>query len=66
MILADTSVLIDFLRGINNRSTHTLDTLLAMNVPVGINVYIYQEVLQGAKTEKDYFPISQWFLVWVQ
>ena len=54
MILADTSVLIDFLQGRGTESGHRLKTVLQQGIPFGINSFIYQEVLQGAKSEKEY------------
>jgi hypothetical protein len=54
MILADTSVLIDFLEGRKTESRHRLKTVLQQGIPFGINSFIYQEVLQGAKSEKGY------------
>jgi predicted nucleic acid-binding protein len=49
MILADTSVLIDFLQGRETESGHRLKTVLQQGILFGINSFIYQEVLQGAK-----------------
>jgi predicted nucleic acid-binding protein len=54
MILADTSVLIDFLEGRETESGQRLKTVLQQGIPFGINPFIYQEVLQGAKSEKEY------------
>ena len=54
MILADTSVLVDFLQGRKTESGQRLKTVLQQGIPFGINSFIYQEVLQGAKSEKEY------------
>jgi predicted nucleic acid-binding protein len=54
MIFADTSVLIDFLEGRETESGQRLKTVLQQGIPFGINSFIYQEVLQGAKSEKEY------------
>ena len=54
MILADTSVLIDFLEGRETESGHRLKAVLQQGIPFGINSFIYQEVLQGAKSVKEY------------
>jgi len=54
MILVDTSVLIDFLKGQNNAKTLLFDEVLTRNIPFGISPYTLQEVLQGARNEKDY------------
>jgi predicted nucleic acid-binding protein len=54
MILVDTSVLIDYLKDVDNKSTEKFKEILEKGLPFGINNYIYQELLQGCKTEKDY------------
>lgn len=54
MILADTSVLIDYLKGLRNKKTECFDKLILENIPFGINKYIYQEILQGARDEKEF------------
>ncbi|OFW63840.1 MAG: twitching motility protein PilT [Actinobacteria bacterium RBG_19FT_COMBO_36_27] len=54
MVLVDTSVLIDYLAGNKNEKTKKFDEILNLNIPFGINFYIYQELLQGARTEKDF------------
>jgi predicted nucleic acid-binding protein len=54
MILVDTSVLIDFFRGKKNAATRRFRTVLEQNLPFGITSFIFQEVLQGAKTEREY------------
>lgn len=54
MILVDTSVIIGYIRGENDRGTEKFEEVLDLNLPYGINSYIYQEVLQGALTERDY------------
>jgi predicted nucleic acid-binding protein len=54
MILVDTSVLIDFLKGRKNEFSQKFKTVLQQGVPFGITSFTYQEVLQGAKSERDY------------
>jgi len=54
MILVDTSVLIDLFNGISNEPVNRMRDVLAHQIPFGITSVIYQEVLQGAKSEKDY------------
>lgn len=54
MILVDTSVLIDYLAGNKNEKTKKFDEILKLNIPFGINLCIYQELLQGTRTEKDF------------
>lgn len=67
MILVDTSVLVDFFKGVKNSAVNKFRSVLIQKIPFGINSFIYQEVLQGAKTEEEYhtlktYLISQHFL----
>lgn len=54
MILVDTSVLIDFFKGTDNESCDKFRSVLHRDIPFGINSVIFQEVLQGARSEKEY------------
>jgi predicted nucleic acid-binding protein len=54
MILVDTSVLIDFFKGTKNEASQKLRTVLQRGIPFGITSCIFQEVLQGAASEKEY------------
>jgi predicted nucleic acid-binding protein len=54
MILVDTSVLIDFLKGNDCKETRKLKKILKQKIPFGITSFIYQEVLQGAKSQQEY------------
>jgi predicted nucleic acid-binding protein len=54
MILVDTSVLIDFFRGTKNETAQKFEWVLQKGIPFGINSLIFQEVLQGAASEKEY------------
>ncbi len=54
MILVDTSVLVDYLKGTQTRKTELFDAVLERGIPFGISVYTYQEVLQGARDEREY------------
>jgi predicted nucleic acid-binding protein len=60
MILADTSVLIDFLKGSKTESGDKLRHILQQGIPFAINSFIFQEVLQGAKSEKEYRLLRQY------
>lgn len=51
MILVDTSVLIAFLKGIENEKVKKFEEAIQNNIPFGINNFIYQEILQGAKID---------------
>ena len=68
MILADTSVWIDFLNGTNSRHRRRLSRLIEEEEDVAITEIILTEVLQGIKSDKDFqrvknilmeFPIYQ-------
>ncbi|MBM4146603.1 MAG: PIN domain nuclease [Nitrospira sp.] len=54
MILVDTSVMIDYLSDNENDAMFKFQYVLENNIPFGINPFVYQEVLQGVKTEKDF------------
>lgn len=54
MILVDTSVLIDFLKGQTNAKTLLFEEILSREIPFGLSPYTFQEVLQGARNEKEY------------
>lgn len=54
MILVDTSVLIDFFKGSKNEATSRFKLILEQGLNFGITSQIFQEVLQGAKSEKEY------------
>lgn len=54
MILVDTSVLIDFFKGSKNEATLRFKLILEQGLNFGITSNIFQEVLQGAKSEKEY------------
>ena len=60
MILVDTSILIDYFRGIENKAIKTFNTVLDRSLPFGINQLIYLEVLQGSRTEKDYKTLKKY------
>lgn len=54
MILVDTSVLIDLFKGVSNDPANRMRGVLTHDIPFGITSVIYQEVLQGSKSEKEY------------
>lgn len=54
MILADTSVIIDFLKGQTNLKAELFHEVLRRKIPFGLSPYTYQEVLQGARNEEEY------------
>ena len=62
MILVDTSVLIDFLKGIKHPASRTFTSVLVHRIPFGISSFILQEVLQGAKTKKEYAQLKRYLI----
>jgi predicted nucleic acid-binding protein len=60
MILVDTSVLIHFFKGIDSKGSQKFRTILQREIPFGINSLIFQEVLQGAGSEKEYLTLKKY------
>lgn len=60
MVLVDTSILIDFLRGADNAAVTRFQQILDDNVPFGISSLTFLEVLQGTRTEKDYSIVKSY------
>ena len=60
MILVDTSVLIYFLKGVESEGSQKFRTVLQRGIPFGINSLIFQEVLQGAGSEKEYLTLKKY------
>lgn len=61
MILVDTSVLVDYLKGTENRAVAAFDKILENGMSYGINEFIYLEVLQGARTAIEYRKLLEYF-----
>lgn len=60
MVLVDTSVMIDFLRGNGNDAVYRFQYVLDNHIPFGINSLIYQEVLQGVQSENDFIKVKKY------
>lgn len=60
MYLVDTSVWIDYFRDIKNKSTTKFAHILDKNLPFGLTGVIYQEILQGAVSEKDFKQLKNY------
>ncbi len=60
MILVDTSILIDYLKDKNNPEIKKFDTILDLQIPFGITSQIYQEVLQGTSSQKDFNTLKKY------
>lgn len=61
MILVDTSVWIDYLRGSKTWAIRTLDQVMLDEMPFAITGVIYQEILQGADSDKSYSRLAEYF-----
>jgi len=60
MILIDTSILVGYFKGLKGEPHDRLDRLIDQNIPVGICNQVYQEVLQGAKDEKEFNVLKEY------
>lgn len=60
MFLVDTSVWIDYLRMVRNDPVARFEEILAHGYPYGITGVIYQEVLQGADSEKSFARLEEY------
>jgi len=60
MILVDTSVLIHFFKGVESEGSQKFRMVLERGISFGINSLIFQEVLQGAVSEKEYLTLRQY------
>jgi predicted nucleic acid-binding protein len=60
MILIDTSILIGYFKGNEGEPYNRLDNFIEQNVPLGICNQVYQEVLQGAKNEKEFVLLNEY------
>ena len=60
MILVDTSVLLDYLKNIENQKSQIFQEILERKIPYCITNYIFLEVLQGAKTDKEFGVLKEY------
>lgn len=60
MILLDTSVLIDYLKGIDNPESAALDRIIDKGIPFGICAFVFQETLQGAWDLSEYERLREY------
>jgi predicted nucleic acid-binding protein len=58
--LVDTSVLIDFFKGNETKQSKKLEKIIRNQIPFGISIFTYQELLQGAKNEKEYEKLKRY------
>ncbi len=59
--MVDTSVLIGYLKGAENKAVLAFDKMLESSMPYGINDLIYLEVLQGARDAREYEKLQTYF-----
>ena len=60
MYLVDTSVWLDFFRNRPTQAVIRFEEILAENLPFGITSVIYQEVLQGADSLRDFSQLQEY------
>jgi hypothetical protein len=60
MILVDTSVLVDYFKGIESRPARLFDELMENGIPYGINDFVYQELLQGSRTIDEFNTLKEY------
>jgi len=60
MILLDTSVLIDYLKGTENPESAALDRIIDKGIPFGICAFVFQETLQGARDLEEYERLREY------
>lgn len=60
MIVVDTSVLIDFFKGRSTAAARLLEKLEDDGTPFAIPSVCYQEVLQGARDEREWRQLDQY------
>ena len=60
MVLVDTSVLVDFLKGTSNRKTALLEEVMERDIPYGIASYTFQELLQGTRSENEFITLKMY------
>ena len=60
MILVDTTVLVDFLKGVENAKTKLFEKVINQDYPYGLAPYTYQELLQGARDKVEYKKLKDY------
>jgi len=62
MILVDTTVLIDIVKGVQNDKADLFKKIIKSDLVYGISEYTYLEMLQGARTDNEYSQLSDYLL----
>jgi predicted nucleic acid-binding protein len=60
MILVDTSVLIGYFKNLHGAPYEKMDYIVDNDIPYGINKYVYQEILQGARTNQEFSLLKEY------
>ena len=60
MILVDTSILVDYFRSSTSVASDQFEAILKWKLPFGIDLYIYQELLQGSRSDKDFQTLKKY------
>ncbi|MDR2883595.1 MAG: PIN domain nuclease [Deferribacteraceae bacterium] len=60
MVLVDTSILIDYFKGKRHEKIDQFDMILSHKIPFGISAYTYQELLQGARNEREFSLLKEY------
>jgi len=61
VLLVDTSVWIDYIRGHATPAVSALDRMLAQALPVALTEWIYLELLQGARSAAAFAKLRHYF-----
>jgi len=62
MILVDTSVWIDFLKGEKSAQRETLHRLIEVDEDIAVTEIIVTEILQGVTSDKDFQTVKEYLL----
>jgi len=60
MILVDSSVLVDWLKGRPNPKSDFFDRTVTLDSPFAISILTYQEILQGSKSEHEHKKLQDY------
>jgi len=60
LILVDTSVIIGYLKGLENPKIELFEKVLKQKVMYGISSYTYQEVLQGSRDNEEFNKLNEY------
>jgi len=60
MILVDTSVLIGYFKKLEGAPYDKMDYIIDADIPYGICNYVYQELLQGSRNDREYALLSEY------